>query len=499
MREASVSVAIVALIFSIAAVANADVQPCPNAHVATQQEADSASPKGSIIAGYTMVCPGDSVYGINNDAGAAKDYLKTILCPPDGDNYGGYGPEETIRRLDGKFAVCAAAMLKSLNSNGPPYCIREGARTVEKQNAYVARGVIACKYGAACEHPRGIAIDINTVDRSRVSVCDSYKRAHQSAASFGLTFYMGCRDAYHFVPQKSGCTAGGTAVPGGSFPTGGTNSNPNGLLPASFYDYPQYAPVGSPMSGLTPFTSALTSLAQQTNQAQTSQTASQTATGNPYANPVTYPTANTGDPTSGTSLNTSSNPYQYNVPTSSSTPGAETQAAADRVAASGANGNTSGTTGTNVSSGGNDSAGSASSAGGSAGASTGESTGTQLNDDLNDVAIDPNHNVHNNPDPTTNNISHIVMDHLAIADTVASTSVVIPPAYVQDTFGQREIVIQQTQATSGDDTAAKKSLLVSLLTALRDFLLSYLSFLKNRDSFGFNAPWQMPDATRQYH
>jgi hypothetical protein len=94
MREASVSVAIVALIFSIAAVANADVQPCPNAHVATQQEADSASPKGSIIAGYTMVCPGDSVYGINNDAGAAKDYLKTILCPPDGDNYGGYGPKK---------------------------------------------------------------------------------------------------------------------------------------------------------------------------------------------------------------------------------------------------------------------------------------------------------------------------------------------------------------------------------------------------------------------
>src|SRR4051812_39174527 len=33
-------------------------------------------------------------------AGTAKVYLKSILCSPDGDNYGGEGPDGTIEKLD---------------------------------------------------------------------------------------------------------------------------------------------------------------------------------------------------------------------------------------------------------------------------------------------------------------------------------------------------------------------------------------------------------------
>ncbi len=103
--------------------------PCPGARLATVQEAASASPKGSIIAGVTYVCPGDARLGISNDAGEAKIYLRSILCPPDGDNYGGMGPDETIRGLDAEFAKCAASFLKSLNSSSAGYCIREGKRS----------------------------------------------------------------------------------------------------------------------------------------------------------------------------------------------------------------------------------------------------------------------------------------------------------------------------------------------------------------------------------
>lgn len=213
-----------------------DASPCAGGaapHKASAQEAASANPAGSIVAGVTDVCPNDSRLGISNDSGAAKQYLRGILCKADGDNYGGVGPDETINGLDNKFAVCAAAFLKAVQSKGTNVCVKEGKRSVQKQNEYVSRGVIACKKGAGCEHPRGIAIDVNVLGKP--VTCSSYTPLHEAAPSFGLTFYMGCKDAVHFVPEKSGCTAGGTAP---------ADSN----LPSSSYDFPQYAPSSPPAS-----------------------------------------------------------------------------------------------------------------------------------------------------------------------------------------------------------------------------------------------------------
>ena len=168
------------------------------------------------------MCWNKSDTSVGKSEGEAKQYLSSILCAPDKDNYGGMGPQGTIQGLDGKFAVCAASFLKAANQQ-QRVCVKEGARSVAKQNEYVARGVIACKRGASCEHPRGIAIDVNVAGGA--GTCSSYKWLHSTAPQFGLIFYMGCKDAVHFVPQKGGCNAGGTT------PVDGT-------IPASNYDFP---------------------------------------------------------------------------------------------------------------------------------------------------------------------------------------------------------------------------------------------------------------------
>lgn len=147
-------------------------------------------------------------------AGEAKVYLKSILCTADKDNYGGHGPDGTIEQLNPKFAECAAKFLKAASAqvqgsaklrSGQPnsICIREGARTVAKQNEYVSRGVIACKRGAACEHPSGIAIDVNT------SSDDGYRKLHQLAPQFSMNFYLPVADKYHFVPKGADCSSAG--------------------------------------------------------------------------------------------------------------------------------------------------------------------------------------------------------------------------------------------------------------------------------------------------
>lgn len=202
-------------------------------------------------------CPDDTNAG--QAAGETKQFLKSILCSPDRDNYGGMGADDTIERLDSKFARCAAKFLKDAKNNGVSVCIREGARSVAKQNEYVQRGVIACKKGAMCEHPRGIAIDVNVLNGQGVSNCASYTRLHQSAPSYGLTFYLGCKDAYHFVPAKgSGDCSGG------------------GILQQDDYDYPQYYSTGPNQT--TPSSSLSNAFRQAIGLPATTQAAQPTAT-----------------------------------------------------------------------------------------------------------------------------------------------------------------------------------------------------------------------------
>lgn len=433
--------------------------PCPNAHLATPQEAAAASPKGSIIAGVTYVCPGDAALGISNAAGEAKDYLRTILCKPDDDNFGGYGPDETIRRLDPKFAQCAATFLKSLNTSGNPYCIKEGARTVEKQNLYVARGVIACTKGAACEHPRGIAIDINVANKPGAP-CSDYTRAHQLAPQFGLTFYMGCKDAYHFVPQKGGCTDANfvpSTTGGSGVNTGGTN----GYLPASYYDYPQYAPTGaaSPYSSafgaLTPLLS--NSFSQPTQQ--------------PTSYPTSYPSSNTTGfestplPTATSSIFEVPPPYSYPLATTSTKNTTTGSSAFDQIQLIAGGSSTPGTS--------------------FGGTQTGTSAPTQLNPDLYDIGA-------------STGGSNVTVDE-GVINTIADNSVAVNPIHVTETFSQGQPTQVSPSKATTTNAVANKPLIVALLTTLRDLLVSFVNVLKSRSSAGFQGSWQAIPATPVYH
>ena len=63
------------------------------------------------------------------------------------------------------------------------------------------------------------------------------------ATNFGLIFYLPVKDKVHFVPMKGGCSSGGTAPSAG-------------VLPPTYYDFPQdYTPPNVPNTSL-PFSSA---------------------------------------------------------------------------------------------------------------------------------------------------------------------------------------------------------------------------------------------------
>ncbi len=399
---------------------------------------------------------------VGQEVAQAKTYLRSILCPPDGDNYGGTGPDGTIQGLDPKFAQCAATFLKALNSSGSPYCIREGKRTVEKQNAYVARGVIACKKGAMCEHPRGIAIDINAQPKGG---CTSYTRAHQMAGQYGLTFYMGCKDAYHFVPQRGGCSAGGTAPTGGT----GTPQGPNAPLPTSYYDYPQYAPQGAP-TGAPPFSTPLSNMMPQIPTTPTTQNNGTTGTApttqypyinptdNSYTIPLPTPTSTIVTPTAG---------YTFPTTTTGSTNSSNTATTSSSfdslLSQYSAGSNTTGSntdTSTGVS------------------APTSQSGPATLNEDLY-----TNAEADNEEQSTLGGV-------LAINDT--------PPAQVpQDQIRVTETFSgnpqhTQTVPVQASTSPAGEGAVRALLIILRDMLITFLNMLKAKQTPGFSAPWQAP-------
>ena len=166
-------------------------------HTATSADEAQGWPKGA------QVCSRDEKAGISQDAGEAKKYLKSILCP--GGSYGGAGPDGTVDKLNPSFAQCSATFLKAEKQKMPELCLNEGYRTVGTQNQYANNyrngGGIACTQGANCEHPKGIAIDVNA---------SNYQQLWDDAHTYGLVFYLRDRDKVHFVPiaHKQGKTSG---------------------------------------------------------------------------------------------------------------------------------------------------------------------------------------------------------------------------------------------------------------------------------------------------
>lgn len=189
---------------------------------------------------------------VGAEAGDAKRTLRGLLCPPNSNNYGGAGPEQTIEKLNPAFAGCAAKFLSDAKQRMPSLCLREGYRTVEKQQEYAREylngGGIACTKGAGCEHPSGIAIDVN------VSSEAEYMRLWNDATQYGLIFYLRSRDKVHFVPiaarngSRSGACLTTGYTPGGQSPYTPNNWSPYGQSAPLGYGQP----IGSSAQGPCP-------------------------------------------------------------------------------------------------------------------------------------------------------------------------------------------------------------------------------------------------------
>lgn len=286
---------------------------CPKAGerpAATQADLDSMKANGyptELI--HIGSCWDPTSPYVGQTTGEAKQYLRSILCK--NSNFGGAGPDGTIQQLDSKFAVCAAKFLKAASTKVsgqlPLYdggtnsvCVREGYRTPEQQNKYYQEylrgGGIACGKGAGCEHPRSIAIDVNTAG--------NYETLWNMAPQFGVNFYLRSRDAVHFVPTTNECSNSGTGPAGSLLPSStydfDSNGNPNtsssssnllngitsalaGALRSLFgtqQQLPQYAPYISPSTAQT--TSGATydqSTGAQTNTDQLNGTSADTSSG----------------------------------------------------------------------------------------------------------------------------------------------------------------------------------------------------------------------------
>lgn len=221
-------------------------------------------------------------------AAEAKQYLRSILCANVRDNYGGEGPDATISKLNGGFAVCAATFLKAANtriqggmpllSGGTaPVCINEGFRTSAKQLEYWLRykdPYKACDpTSRVCEHTAGLAIDVNTAPDS------NYPLVWDLGKQYGVDFYLGWKDKYHFRAANTSCVSTATQFDlntpvGTSAPTGGT------ISPRTF-DFPP--------QGTAPAPNPYATLAQQFAQFLGPLTQSFSQSGAPATQPVTNP------------------------------------------------------------------------------------------------------------------------------------------------------------------------------------------------------------------
>ncbi len=260
-------------------------------------------------------------------AGEAKKYLRSLVClaAGDRDNYGGAGPDETITKLNAGFAVCAAKFLRYASPKTPgqialqgggsaPICIREGYRTNAKQMEYWQRYMDPYKAcnptGKLCEHTTGMAIDVNVGT-------NNYAPLFDMAPQFGVFFYLGSKDPYHFAARTQNCITAGTRTGDPDPQVGG------GVLPPGAYDFPRSLTTNPFQDPNTQFLSTLPQLiaplVQSLGSGQAAPAASPLGpiTPSPVIAPTTNPiTSTTQNPlsSSGSGTGTGSVPNPLSIP-----------------------------------------------------------------------------------------------------------------------------------------------------------------------------------------
>ncbi len=429
-------------------------------HPITTEERAGLQAMNATIPANGMFCDKDKPLLYGGCSESPYPYLKTK------DNT---GRVDSISGLNSDFACRMMKFLKAADAAGQNIRINSAYRSEALQRQLYDKYIACGKCGAPVappgrsKHGFGLAIDLSfngqrgpTNTAQCIASIPSCKWVHANYAQYGLRFPMEY-EPWHIEPSG---TVNGRQQP---LPQGGWVSDDSGR---------SYTNTGAPYSP-SMWSPAMNALPQMFTPLGSTgvpaPTGSSVPTGTPTPTPVSptqmydpntnLPTNYNGIPlpTATSSIFTVPPPYTFPLATTTSTTGSGSQTTSyyDKLALLASSSLSTGTS-VNTSS------------------QSGTSTSTQLNDDLTNI------------DTGSTNVGGVV----ALENTIATNSVAINPIRVTETFSQPNQPTVVATASSGAQAAQNKTLIVALLTTLRDLLASYLKFLQSQPAYGFQGSWQ---------
>ncbi len=461
------------LIFTGAPVSAAtDCSKIPGTREAT---ADDAVVKNGQIPAGTCWNPNDP--GIGQTAEEAKAYLRSLP------RQGSATDDGNIAKLNTAFATCSSKFLKDFQQRYGGVTIRSAYRSPAYDAAMCvnnpACGALANNPNPMGNHQRGLAMDIAANSGKQSDLWDFAR----SNPGYGVCFPFtgeggGFKDTVHMILAGGpGSEGNGPGCRGVTKACDGSNFNPNEITSSPIGSN---GPVGSsaPTGGTNnPFANPNNPTQQgQMCMVSTSpivlvpcgQQAPQAPAPAPSAPQSPTPTSQGPTPTGGTSAAPRYTPdFPLPVPNSFVAPSQYTFATATApTSVTRVTTYTSTTTGTAL--------------------PARTAPVTALNDDLNrteDLNVSTG---------GTNS------DDLAV-NTLAENSVDVRTVGATQTFTREEPVrIAPSPTASTTAVPPSNTLIVSLLTTLRNLLVTFVNVLKTQQTAGFHAPWQVPGTAPEY-
>ncbi len=424
-------------------------------HQITAEEIAGLKAMGATIPSNGLFCDKDKPLLYGGCSESPYPYLKTKDRT---------GRADSISGLNSDFACRMMKFFKAADAAGQNVAITSAYRSEALQKVLYDKYIACGRCGAPVappgksKHGFGLAIDLwmngqkiptNTAQCiANNPVC---KWVHANYSQYGLRFPMEY-EPWHIEP--SGAVNGRQQpLPEGGWQsddTGSRYTNTSSQYSPSMWN-PSMAPTPQMFSPL-----GSTGAPSPTGSTVPSQTGSTGSTGQTY-DPNAYLPTNYNSiplPTASSSIFTVPPPYVYPLSTSLTT-GTQTNNYYDRLNMLAS---TSQSTGASTATGG----------------STNTGSSTQLNDNLFDI-----------DNGTSNTGGANLDDNRPIV--ISTTSVAINPIHVTQTFSGSQ---PQPVATTSLKANQNQSLIITLLTAVRDLLVSYLKFLKAQPTYGFQGAWK---------
>lgn len=372
------------------------------------------------------------------------------------------GLTTAVSGLNSDFACRMSKLFKAADAAGINIAIGSGFRDIPHQtrlyNAYIACGKCGAPVAkpGSSKHNFGLAIDLNFAnkksprDLAQCAAMPECKWTHENNTKFGTRFPMSY-EPWHIEPSgtvngmQQPLPQGGWTGDQSTIPYSNTGAfNPATWSPSMAPQPQQFSPLGATGQPSATGTSVPTEIG-------TSPT--QTYDPNAYL-PTNYNSIPL--PTATSSIFTVPPPYSFPLSTSTNTGDSQANNYYERLQllASSSQTGTSASTGSSL---------------------TGSASSTQLNSDLYDIDYGSSNTGGSNLD-----------DNTPIA--IATNSVAINPIHVTETFTGTNKPPQTT--STGLSTSQNQSIIMTLLTAVRDLLVSYVKLLKSQTTYGFQGAWQ---------